>query len=139
MPCLRGKMGKEINQLFQEIKEHNDKIFVTPLHPKTIEQLQNKINITFPDCYSDYLLNIGFFQDLIKGLFFSTESELISEHNFLYEHIKKNTSQYFAFGSDGSGNLFLLKDNAYSGECCHPVRFYPATSNFFTFLQSGIQ
>jgi hypothetical protein len=29
--------------------------------------------------------------------------------------------------------------NAYSGECCHPVRFYPATSNFFTFLQSGIQ
>jgi hypothetical protein len=28
---------------------------------------------------------------------------------------------------------------AYSGECCHPVRFYPATSNFFTFLQSGIQ
>jgi hypothetical protein len=30
-------------------------------------------------------------------------------------------------------------DGAYSGECCHPVRFYPATSNFFTFLQSGIQ
>lgn len=93
---------------FQRIKERlvkiEDYVFFMPLTIEEINALQEEIGTIFPTYYKEFLLNFGFQQDLVQGLFTDKE-EFIEQNSYLEEDM----SNYLGIGDNGGEGFWMIK------------------------------
>lgn len=93
---------------FQKIKERlvavEDYVFYMPLTIEQVEALQKEVGTTFPTYYKDFLLNFGFQQDLVQGLF-TDKDEFIEQNSYLEEDM----TDYLGIGDNGGEDFWIIK------------------------------
>jgi hypothetical protein len=97
----------DFNGLLQELQPYSDKFYYTPILEEEIIAAENKLGITFPKYFKQFLRVFGLQQDLVFGLYDSLDA-IISCAEGLPNEIAKN---YIPFGDDGGEEILLTNQN----------------------------
>jgi hypothetical protein len=104
--------------ILDQLEPYWDRIARRPLSATALKRLEAKIGLPLPGCLCEYLLTVGFFQDLTNVesnavLIFESITEYTAARQDLLDGVYGEIDMKLVpFGHNGSGDLFALRERA---------------------------
>ncbi|MDL5051422.1 SMI1/KNR4 family protein [Oscillatoria amoena NRMC-F 0135] len=102
-------------RLLQELQPYADKFYYTPLSEEEILATEERLHITFPEYFKQFLKIFGLRQDLVFGLYDSLEAVASKVENLPDEISQK----YIPFGDNGGEETLMLSLNPQDTKIYH--------------------